>query len=214
MRALDLYRNQSRGVRLHTALRAWSAPLDAVVGAIPETAKSLLDVGCGHGLVANEFALRNPDARVLGIDLSDTKIAAALASVGGRPNLEFRHVALQEVPERVFDAVSLVDVLYLVPVAEWTSFLQHCFDRTTPGGTFVLKEVVTEPRWKFERIRLQEFISTRVIRITKGDVMHFETPELLKQRLEGVGFERVEIQALDKGYATPHVLLVARRPQA
>lgn len=214
MRALDLYRNQSRGVRLHTALRAWSAPLDAVVGAIPETAKSLLDVGCGHGLVANEFALRHPDARVLGIDLSDTKIAAAAASIGGRPNLEFRHVALQNVPERGFDAVSLVDVLYLVPVAEWTPFLRHCFTRLAPGGTFVLKEVVTEPRWKFERIKLQEFISTRVVRITKGDVMHFETPPQLKQRLLDLGFEDVGIHALDRGYATPHVLLVARRPKA
>ena len=78
MRSLSLYRNQSLGVRLHTRLRAWSAPLQAVVDAWPRHG-FLLDVGCGHGLISNELALRSPDARILGIDLSETKIASAQA---------------------------------------------------------------------------------------------------------------------------------------
>ncbi|MEO8500082.1 MAG: class I SAM-dependent methyltransferase [Vicinamibacteria bacterium] len=211
MRALDLYKDQSRGVRLHTRLRAFSAPLKAVVAAIPPQG-SLLDVGCGHGLIANEVALRNPGARVLGIDLSETKIASARASVGSRTNVEFRLAPLEGVAEGGFGAVSLIDVLYLVPAASWERFLRTCFERLAPGGRFILKEIGTKPRWKFERLKLQEFVSTRILRITKGDTMHFENGDGLRQRLLGIGFEEVGVETLDRGYTSPHILLTARRP--
>ena len=213
MRALSLYRNQSIGARLHTRLRAWSAPLDAVVEALPREG-TLLDVGCGHGLVSNEVALRSPLARVLGVDLSETKIASARASVGARTNVEFRQAPLEGVPESGFDAVSLIDVLYLVPPGSWTSFLRTCREKLRPGGIFVLKEVGTEPWWKFERLKLQEFMSTRILRITKGDTMHFESGEDLRKRLLSLGFEDVTLQTLDSGYSSPHLLLTARRPAA
>ena len=211
MQALSLYRTQSPGARLHTRLRAWSAPLDAVVSALPREG-TLLDVGCGHGLISNEVALRSPRARVLGVDLSETKIASARASVGARTNVEFRVAPLEGVPESGFDAVSLVDVLYLVPERSWTSFLKNCLGKLRPGGIFVLKEIGTEPWWKFERLKLQEFMSTRVLRITKGDTMHFESGDELRQRLLSVGFEDVTLSPLDSGYASPHLLLTARRP--
>lgn len=211
MRALSLYRDQSPGVRIHTGLRAWSAPLDAVVSAFPLTGR-ILDIGCGHGLVANEIALRSSEARVLGIDLSETKIASARISAAGRPNVEFRHAALEAVAETGFEAVGLIDVLYLVPEPSWTPFLKTCFGKLAPGGTFVLKEIGTEPRWKFERLKLQEFMSTRILRITKGDTMHFESAEQLKQRLADVGFANIEIRRLDAGFTSPHLLLTAKRP--
>ncbi len=212
MRALSLYRNQTRGVRLHTWLRAWSAPLDAVVAALPEQG-SLLDVGCGHGLVANEAAVTRPGLKVLGVDLSETKIASARATVANRPNIEFRHARLDEIPEAAFDAVALIDVLYLVPEASWSLFLKTCFEKLRPGGTFVLKEIGLEPRWKFERLKLQEFMSTRILRITTGDTMHFESEEQLRHRLLDAGFEGVVVRRLDAGYTSPHLLLTAQRPQ-
>jgi 2-polyprenyl-3-methyl-5-hydroxy-6-metoxy-1,4-benzoquinol methylase len=210
MQALALYRNQPLGVRLHTFLRAWSAPLDAVVAALPGEG-SLLDVGCGHGLISNEVALRSPRARVLGIDLSETKIASARATANGRTNVEFRNIALEKVPETGFDAVALIDVLYLVPKGSWAAFLRVCLEKLRPGGIFVLKEIGTEPAWKFERLKLQEFMSTKIIRITQGDAMHFESGEGLRQRLLGAGFEDVSLKTLDAGYASPHLLLTARR---
>jgi 2-polyprenyl-3-methyl-5-hydroxy-6-metoxy-1,4-benzoquinol methylase len=211
VRALSLYRGQSKGVRLHTALRAWSAPLDAVVAAFPREG-FVLDVGCGHGLVSNQAALDNPGLRILGIDVSEGKIASARASIGTRPNIEFRRAALDQVAERDFDAVALIDVLYLVPKESWTAFLKECFERIRPGGSFVLKEIGTTPRWKFERLKLQEFMSTRILRITQGNEMHFESGEALKRRLLDLGFEDVSLRALNAGYMSPHILLTACKP--
>ena len=55
-------------------------------------------------------------------------------------------------------------------------------------------------------------MSTRILRITKGDTMHFESGDELRQRLLSVGFEDVTLSPLDSGYASPHLLLTARRP--
>ena len=137
---------------------------------------------------------------------------SAQASIGERQNIEFRLARLQDVGESGFNAVALIDVLYLVPADSWDPFLQSCFEKLTPGGVFVLKEIGTRPRWKFERLRLQEFVSTRVLRITKGDTMHFETRDELVARLGRIGFVGITVQALDAGYTSPHILLTARRP--
>jgi len=211
VRSLALYSDQPLGVRIHTFLRAWSAPLDVVVNALPSRGR-LLDVGCGHGLVSNEAALRSPELHVLGIDIADAKIAAARKSVGTRSNVEFRAAPLEDIAEAGFDAVSVIDVLYLVPKAAWTSFLGACFQKLSPGGTLVVKEIGTTPRWKFERLRFQEYLSTRVLRITKGESMSFESGEQLKRRLENAGFEAVAVEKLDSGYASPHLMVTGRKP--
>jgi len=211
VRSLALYKDHSLGVRIHTTLRAWSAPLDAVVAALPSQG-TLLDVGCGHGLVSNEAALRSPDLSVLGIDISDAKIEAARKSVGTRSNIEFKTAPLEGIGETGFDALSVIDVLYLVPETAWPSFLLTCFSKLAPGGALVLKEIGTTPRWKFERLRLQEYMSTRVLRITKGETMHFESGEELKVRIENAGFDQVAVHYLDRGYASPHLVVTGRKP--
>ena len=213
MKALALYSGQPLGVRLHTALRVWTAPLDEVVALIPRQGR-LLEVGCGHGLISNEVAMRDPGVSVLGIDLALSKIMAAKATVSGRANIEFRLGVLEEIEETGFDAVALVDVLYLVIKDEWPEFLRTCFRKLKPGGTLVLKEIGTKPRWKFERLKLQEFVSTRVIRITKGESVHFESAQDLRARLVDTGFSNVTLQQLDAGYASPHILITALRPSA
>src|SRR5262245_4896043 len=96
--ALALYDGQSAGVRFHTRARAWTAPLADVVAAVPRRGR-VLDVGCGHGLVANAIALRDEQASVLGVDISETKIASALRTVGARRNVAFRNARLEDVGE-------------------------------------------------------------------------------------------------------------------
>jgi hypothetical protein len=57
-------------------------------------------------------------------------------------------------------------------------------------------------------------MSTRVLRITRGETMHFESGEALRQRLLAVGFENVTLRSLDRGFTSPHLLLTARKPGA
>jgi len=211
LRALALYAALPLGVRLHTRLRAASCPMPAVLESVPAEGR-LLEVGCGHGLFANEAALRHPGLEVLGIDPSPEKIRSAEATVAGRPGIRFRRQRLEELTEGDFDAVAVLDVLYLVPREEWPSFLRQCRDRLRPGGRLILKEVDREPRWKFYRCVLQEAVSVRLLGITLGQAFAFAGREEMAGLLRDAGFADVTVSDLGRGYWTPHVLYQAARP--
>lgn len=211
MRALALYRELPAPVRLHTRVRSFTCPMAAVAALAPATGR-LLEVGCGHGLFANEAALRNPGLQVLGVDPSAEKIRWAEATVGQRPGIRFRRGRLEDVPEQGFDAVAVLDVLYLVPRGEWPGFLRGCLERLRPGGRLLLKEVDLRPRWKFRKCVLQEAVSVRLLGITLGTAFAFAGREEMAGLLREVGFSGVGITDLGRGYSTPHLLYQALRP--
>jgi len=208
LKALALYEGLGTGVRLHTRIRAFTCPMAEVLARVPQEGR-LLEVGCGHGLFANEAALTRPGLAVLGVDLSPAKVDWAARTAGGRPNVEFRVQPVQDVPEDGFDAVAVLDVLYLVPRAEWPAFLQACRARLRPGGRFLLKEVDVRPRWKFYRCVMQEALSVRMLGITHGHDFAFEPEEAMRALLASAGFGPVTVTRLDRGYLTPHVLYEA-----
>ncbi len=207
---MRLYASSGAAVRGHTRIRAWTAPLAAVATRAPETGR-LLEVGCGHGLFANACALLHPGLEVLGIDPAPSKIAAALATVGTRGNVRFRRQQLDDLPERDFDAVAIVDVLYLVPRAEWTTFLARCRDTLRPGGRLLLKDVDTRPRWKFYRCVAQETLSVKLLGITLGGGFAFASRDEMIALLSTLGFRDVRAVDLGRGYLTPHILYEAVR---
>ena len=162
-------------------------------------------------LFANEAALRHPKLDVLGVDPSAAKIQWAEKTAAGRTNVAFRRQRVEDVPERGFDVVSVLDVLYLVPRPEWPAFLRACAERVRPGGRFLLKEVDVRPRWKFYRCLAQETLSVRLLGITLGHEFAFEAPPRLIQLLEEAGFRGATVTRLDRGYLTPHILFEAAR---
>jgi 2-polyprenyl-3-methyl-5-hydroxy-6-metoxy-1,4-benzoquinol methylase len=210
LKALALYRDLPAAVRMHTQLRAFTCPMAAVVRRVPR-AGSLLEVGCGHGLFANEAALENPELQVLGIDPAADKIRWACESVQGRERIRFQQGRLEGTSEDLFDAVAVLDVLYLVPRADWPAFLAGCRERLRPGGKLLLKEVDVRPRWKFYRCWLQESLSVRLFGITLGREFAFAGREEMLGLLRGAGFGAAEVTDLGRGYLTPHVLYEAVR---
>ena len=209
MEALALYADLPAAVRFHTRIRAWTAPLAALAERVPSAGR-LLEVGCGHGLFANQAALTHPGLEVLGVDPSAEKLRWAEASRKGRANVSFRPGRLEDVPERGFDMVAVLDVLYLVPRGEWPGFLEGCRERLRPGGSLLLKEVDVRPRLKFYRCLLQETLSVRLLGITLGGAFAFASRDEMGGRLAGAGFRDVRVSDLGRGYLTPHVLYEAR----
>lgn len=171
----------------------------------------LLEVGCGHGLFANACALRNPELQVLGLDPSPRKIRAAAATVGSRSNVRFQEGRVEALAERGFDCVAILDVLYLVPRAEWEPFLRACRDALRQDGLLLLKEVDVQPRWKFYRCVLQETLSVKLMGLTFGTGFAFAGRHEMRGVLQDAGFSDVKTTDLGRGYLTPHVLHEAAR---
>jgi len=76
---------------------------------------SVLDVGCGGGLLTEAMAIRG--AHALGIDLSPTAIAVARehAQQQAAAHLDYRNIGLEQLAEDQFDVITCLEMLEHVP---------------------------------------------------------------------------------------------------
>jgi 2-polyprenyl-3-methyl-5-hydroxy-6-metoxy-1,4-benzoquinol methylase len=105
---------------------------------------SLLDVGCGEGLLVHRWAQRLGERRVVGIDLQEKSIQAGWAERQA-PNLEYCVVQADSLPfaANEFDLVSAIEVLEHLPDPEQTlSEMARCAAR------HLLVSVPNEPLWR------------------------------------------------------------------
>ena len=85
-----LRRPRLGGSRFHTAVRARTCPFAELETRTPRDGR-VLDVGCGHGLLALVLAVGSPDRQVLGVDVDRDKLPSAEAAArrAGVTNVTF-----------------------------------------------------------------------------------------------------------------------------
>jgi 2-polyprenyl-3-methyl-5-hydroxy-6-metoxy-1,4-benzoquinol methylase len=106
--------------------------------------RSLLDVGCGEGVLVHRWALAMPDRRIVGIDLEEESIQAGWADRQAA-NLEYRTMPADDLPFATgeFDLASAIEVLEHVPDPERTlAEMARCAER------HLLVSVPREPLWR------------------------------------------------------------------
>lgn len=112
--------------------------------------RSLLDVGCGEGVLVHKWAQRLGERRVVGIDLEEPSIQAGWAERQA-PNLEYRVMRagradeVENLPfaDGEFDLVCAIEVLEHVPDPEHTlAEMARC------GQRHLLVSVPREPLWR------------------------------------------------------------------
>jgi SAM-dependent methyltransferase len=214
--ALALYSGAPAAVRAHVHVRWWSAPFAPVADALPPAGR-VLEIGCGHGLFSAYAALTAPGREVIGVDIDVEKIRAAQAAArrwdppDGVGRLSFAVAPSGAVPAGPWDAVAVVDMLYLLPAAEQRRLLEEAVAALAPGGRLVVKEMGIEPRWKLRWNTWQETLSVKVLRITEGSSFDFVDPAETARWLQELGMTTTT-HRLDGGRLHPHHLLVARLP--
>jgi ubiquinone/menaquinone biosynthesis C-methylase UbiE len=106
--------------------------------------RSLLDVGCGEGVLTQQWAQRLK-GRVVGIDLEDPAIQAEWEKRRA-PNLEYRVMKAENLPfsDGEFDLAAAIEVLEHVPDPEHTVAEMA---RVARGG-HLLVSVPREPLWR------------------------------------------------------------------
>jgi SAM-dependent methyltransferase len=105
---------------------------------------SILDVGCGEGVLTLEWAERLGEGRIVGIDLEDPKLRAEWAK-RSRLNLEFRAEEATQLSfsDDEFDLASAIEVLEHVPEPEAT-----LAEMARVARDHLLVSVPREPLWR------------------------------------------------------------------
>jgi 2-polyprenyl-3-methyl-5-hydroxy-6-metoxy-1,4-benzoquinol methylase len=136
----DKYGSENPVVR--RLMASFERTLDELMGqARPQ---SLLDVGCGEGVLVHRWALSMPQARLVGIDLEEESIQAGWAQHQAS-NLEYRTMPAEDLPfaENEFELASAIEVLEHVPDPEHTvAEMARCASR------HLLVSVPREPLWR------------------------------------------------------------------
>jgi 2-polyprenyl-3-methyl-5-hydroxy-6-metoxy-1,4-benzoquinol methylase len=118
--------------------------------------RSLLDVGCGEGVLVQQWAERlGESTRVVGIDLEEESIQAGWAERSA-PNLEYRVMEAENLPfaTNEFDVASAIEVLEHVPDPGHTvSEMARCAER------HLLVSVPHEPLWRMLNMARGAYIS-------------------------------------------------------
>jgi 2-polyprenyl-3-methyl-5-hydroxy-6-metoxy-1,4-benzoquinol methylase len=129
--------------------------------------ESVLDVGCGEGVLTVDWAERLGDARVVGIDLDDPKLRAEWDR-RARANLEFRveeatHLSFAD---SEFDLASAIEVLEHVPQPEAT-----VAEMARVARRHLLVSVPREPLWRALNVARGAYL--RDLGNTPGHVNHW-----------------------------------------
>ena len=106
--------------------------------------ESVLDVGCGEGVLTYRWAQRLGDAPILGLDLEDPKLRAEWET-RHRDNLRFGTMPPDHLPcgDDEFDLVTAIEVLEHVPDPE-----QTVAEMARVARRHLLASVPREPLWR------------------------------------------------------------------
>jgi len=106
--------------------------------------QSVLDVGCGEGVLTHQWAQALGDRRIVGIDLEDPHLQAEWAT-RQRPNLEYRVTKAERMPfeDGEFDLAGAIEVLEHVPDPERT-----VAEMARVASRWLLVSVPREPLWR------------------------------------------------------------------
>ena len=130
----------SLGTKLFLHLRWLLTPYSAMSNYVPKVGR-VLDVGCGHGLLAMKMALSAPGREVLATDHDEQRIEVARLAGAGIGNLQFAVSTGSPVADGRFDAIMMIDFLHYFSPEEQDSMIHQAFAKLAPGGRLLAREV-------------------------------------------------------------------------
>lgn len=128
---------------------------------------SVLDVGCGEGILTYRWAEQLGERRIVGIDLEDPKLRSEWAR-RQRPNLEYRATGAEHLPfaRGEFDLAAAIEVLEHVPDPRRT-----LAEMKRVARRHLLVSVPREPLWR--ALNLARGAYLRDLGDTPGHLSHW-----------------------------------------
>lgn len=161
----------------------------------PISARKVLDVGCGGGILAEAMAQRG--GKVKGIDLSERALkVAALHQLESKVNVDYEKIPAEELAAREpgqYDIVTCMELLEHVP--DPASTVAACAALARPGGHLFFSTINRNPKSYLFAIIGAEYILRMLPRGTH-DYARFIKPSELAQFCRAAGLEIRDITGM------------------
>lgn len=141
---------------------------------------SILDVGCGEGVLTHQWAEKLGDGRIVGIDLDEPELQAAWEH-RQRANLEYRVLEATKLPfaDNEFEVATAIEVLEHVPEPAST-----IAEMARVAEKYLLVSVPREPLWRGLNMARGSYLKD--LGNTPGHVNHWSKRAFVKE-LSAVG---------------------------
>jgi 2-polyprenyl-3-methyl-5-hydroxy-6-metoxy-1,4-benzoquinol methylase len=150
-------------------VRRLMASFEATLDELFEIAnpRSLLDVGCGEGVLTERWAARLGSGRVVGVDLDDPKLRAEWERRAA-PNLSYQALRAEQLPfaDDEFDVATAIEVLEHVPEPE-----QTLLEMARTARLYLILSVPREPLWRMLNVARGAYV--RQLGDTPGHLNHW-----------------------------------------
>ncbi len=167
----------------------------------------ILDVGCGFGLFAAYFGQTQPGRTILGVDPDARRVqmATKVSMTLGLHNQfvagDIRNVTI----DGKFEGAYVLDVMHHLPADDQWATLAQLRESLVPGGTLVIKDITTVPRFGLEFTRLLD----RAM-IGMDAPLHYRHHRAWGEMLVSLGFD-VRMVRVPDVLPYPHVVIAATR---
>lgn len=184
-------------------------PFGEIIQDIPN-GSSVLDIGCGSGLLLGLLAYFGRLGSGIGIDNSRSAIAHAQNMAkrsGNAAQLTFEHLDVDaNWPTGSFDVVTMVDVMHHVPRVSQPNAIDRVTRSLRPGGLFVYKDMGRKPAWMALANRIHDLVLAR-------QWIHYVPIEVVAEWGQNAGLELVRNWEESRLWYR-HEAIVFRRPDA
>lgn len=161
------------------------------------TGKTVLDVGCGGGILTESMARRGADATGVDLGLENLQAATIHAEQSSLTDrLRYKHIAIEQLAAeqpQSYDVITCMEMLEHVP--DPSQIVQACYDLLKPGGVCVLSTINRNPKSYLFAIIGAEYVLRLLDRGTH-DYAKFITPAELDKMAINAGFNRQDLIGL------------------
>ena len=159
--------------------------------------KTVLDVGCGGGILSESMARRGA-ASVLGVDMAELSLqtAQAHADAGRVANVAYRCVSVEDLAAEMpqaFDVVTCMEMLEHVP--DPASIIRACAKLAKRGGWVFFSTINRNPKSYLHAVLGAEYVLNLVPKGTH-DWQKFITPAELARMCRQAGLDVIDTKGM------------------
>lgn len=199
----NFYSNQGPKVALYARLRWRLCPFEEIERHVPKEG-TIIDIGCGYGLLANLLALKSSKRDVTGVDLSVGRIRVAQKTTDNRKKLQFKLMNALDLQLGKCSTVVMSDFLHHLDCKVQEELLARCYQKLPPGGLLIIEEVDNRPLWKY----WFAIMSDKILNV--GEQQFFRNHRDFQELLERIGF-LVRTKKVNKGIPLSDILFICKK---